>query len=354
MKTTTQLPVDQLRPPEDDVRTHRPDEQVRSLANSMGDPDVDQLQPILAYPVGYEDLEVESSDDLDDLVRDGHEFEILDGTTRYLAARDHLKWHSLWTWIHDEPPENATLARLDANTERITMSEFETVRAIVDHKRDTGKTWAEIAEETGWSPSYLSQVSTTLEGPDWLTDAWQDPEIPITTSHANRFMRAMGPKFQGQLLEYGDMTEEEAAQRAERLAQNLLEWTVDYGWSPTELDDAISRKWKEILDELAGPSGHREKQREAEKDQAAAMHGAPKGQAEEDLSCVICGNDWTTRIAVPVCDEDRGLLADHVGKGQHLMDTGEPQQAPPQAELEALAKELDLPVDAVRQRLEAD
>lgn len=326
MKTSTQLPLDQLREPEDDVRTHRPPEQIRSIADSLGDPDVGQLQPILAYPVGWDDLDIDSADDLDQLIRDGHEFEIVDGTTRYYAAKDFLQWDRLWTWIWDSPPESLTVARLDANTERITMTEFETVRAVVSHKHDTGKTWQEVSEETGWSPSYLAYLGTCMDGPEWLVEAWQDPEIHVETSHVTRIMKGIGTTFQEAIVDQGGKEPHEAESIAHRMGQRFVEWTHEYEYAPKQLEDSIKAKQDEILRDLQDGRSLEEQQRDAERATAAAQDGVSRQDQAEEKSCVVCGGEWTTLVAVPVCDQDRGLLNDHVPPGKQLLAPEEPAE----------------------------
>lgn len=351
MKTTTQLPLDQLRPAADDIRDHRPEGQVRSIANSMGDPDVGQLQPVLAFPVGWADLQVDSADDLEQLVRDGHTFEILDGTTRYLAARDHLKWDRLWTWIHDQPPDNQQIARLDANTERISMTEYETVKAICSYRNDHGLTWEEVGDETGWSPSYLSNVNRALNGPDWLLEPWQDPELPVSTSIVIRLMTARGPKFRDQIQEVSGMDEAEAEARADRFAQQLLEWTLEFDWSPSELDKAIKQRQRELLDELQSGTPGDDPQTAAEKESADQLHGAPVNVEDDPTPCLICGREAATKVAIDVCPEDRGLLTDQQAKGEPLMAPQEAPQDDQAPDLEAAAELLGVDPDGLRQAL---
>jgi len=64
------VPIEQLRQPNTDVRETRDEEDVMSLAASMGDPNVGQLQDILVHPVKPDELEGDMTDDrLDELFR---------------------------------------------------------------------------------------------------------------------------------------------------------------------------------------------------------------------------------------------------------------------------------------------
>lgn len=351
MKVSTRVPLDQLRPPEEDVREHRPEQAVQSIAQSMGDPTVGQLQPVLAYPAGWEDLDLDSQDDLRQLVQDGHDIIVLDGETRRQAAQDILGWHDLWAWIWDEPPENATVAQLDANTERIDMTEYETIRAIVNHKEDTGRTWTEVAEDVGYHPSTLRGYAAVLNGPDWLQDAMQDPDNVIQVGHAREIYKGIGQDFREAMVELSDLDEDGAKQKAMKLGRNLVGWANEYGWSVTDTRDAVNRKQQDVLDELEIGGGHREHQRQAEKEGAAADHGTALNQEPQPDHCIICGAQATTRIAIDVCDEDRGMLNNQRQTGEPLMAPAEEQQEPVSPDVEALANQLGMDPEEVAQRL---
>jgi hypothetical protein len=100
------VPLDQLRQPETDVRERRPEDSVKSLAASMGDPNVGQLQDILVHPAGGELEDPPASEEaLDDLFKAGHPMRVVDGETRSLAAR-HLGWATVDATIVPEPPED--------------------------------------------------------------------------------------------------------------------------------------------------------------------------------------------------------------------------------------------------------
>lgn len=328
MKIATRVPLDQLRPPESDVREHRPEKQVAGIAQSMGDPSVGQLQPVLAYPAGWDDLDLEDQDDLRQVVRDGHDIVVLDGETRRQAAADFLGWHDIWCWIWDEPPENPTVAQLDANTERIDMTSFETVRAIVDHKDDSGRTWQEIAEDVGYDPSTLSKYASVLRGPEWIVEPLRDPDHPLEVGHAREIYAVTGQKITDAFCEVGALEEDKARRKQAKLGRHLVGWAAEYGWTVTETRQAVERKVNEVLDELEHGGGARERQRQAEKDAAASLHGAPVNQDQDDDECIVCGRRATTKIAIDVCDEDRGLLTDHQAKGEPLMSPQEPQEDP--------------------------
>jgi len=61
VRISRQVPLEQLREPKTDVREQRDADGITSLAASMGDPDVGQLQDILVHPEQPDDaLEEES------------------------------------------------------------------------------------------------------------------------------------------------------------------------------------------------------------------------------------------------------------------------------------------------------
>lgn len=340
MKISTRVPLDQLRPPERDVREHRPEQAVASIAQSMGDPTVGQLQPVLAYPAGHDDLEAETQEDLRALIQDGHDVVVLDGETRRQAAKDELGWHDIWCWVWDSPPENATVAQLDANTERIDMTSFETVRAIVDHKEETGRTWTEVAKDVGYSASTLSGYASVVNGPDWLTEPLRDPDHQLDVGHAREIYRVMGDSVTEGFEEIGGLEEEAAQAKQRKLGENLVHWCHEYGWTVTETRKGVERKIQEIHDELEHGGGHQERQRQAESDAASQMHGAPVNQQEEPDECIICGNRATTKVAIDVCDQDRGMLTDQQAKGEPLMAPAEEQQDAQPAQIDAVAEQL--------------
>jgi len=184
VRLSRMVPLDQLREPEQDIRTRRPRGDVKSIAASMGDPDVGQLQDVLAYPEDHNgDGEAETEEELTELFRDGHPMVVFDGETRRQAAIE-LGWDVLSCTLVPHPPDGGMIAQLDANTERIEMSSFETVRALYEYKDESGATLDDLATKTGLSPSYLSNAFNTFELPDYVVDPWQDPNHPLETSHA--------------------------------------------------------------------------------------------------------------------------------------------------------------------------
>jgi len=244
------VPLEQLRGPETDVREHRPDNAIMSLAASMGDPDVGQLQDILAHPVGYEDaVEDGSSEELDQLFRDDHPLRVVDGECRRLAAQK-LGWATLNATIVPEPPEDTVVAQLDANTERLDMGEAETVRALYEFYQETEHTLAEIGDKTGYSRSYLSNVFGLFDCPEWLVEAWRHPEHPLGTSHAIATKAMLSENSVEQYAQAGGLEDDEAYERCVQDAKLMIDVQAQHDLQVGEFRDRCKRCQQETLDQL--------------------------------------------------------------------------------------------------------
>lgn len=304
--------LDRLRMPEKDVRQSRPEEGVRSLAQSMGDPDVGQLQPIYVHPHPVpEDPGEWTQDDLQDYHRGEGDLQVVDGVTRWRAA-EKLGWSDIWAVLLPKPPENTVIASLDANTERLEMGEFETVKAISDYKQESGATWSEVAEEVGYSVSYLSRISSALDGPDYLVEAWRDPDSPLETGHVLDLMGVTSSATIEDLQEWGDMTEEAARSKVENTQRLLAKQAIKHQYTVSQLRDRIERKMAEVRREVTDSRSVAEKQMDGQASTAQAAEAAAQEAAEDPDPCTLCGDPSVTRKAVPVCQEDYGLLSQAV------------------------------------------
>jgi ParB/RepB/Spo0J family partition protein len=322
------VPLDQLRQPDTDVREHRPQDAVKSLAASMGDPDVGQLQDVLAHPV-LDDLETppETADDLDRLFRDGHPVRIVDGETRRLAA-ERLGWATLDATIVPQPPDEPVIAQLDANTERIDMSGYETVRALYDHYQATEQTLAELADQTGFSPSYLSDVFSTMDTPEWLINPWRHPNHPLETSHARAAKSFLTENTVERYQDAGSLTEDEARDRAVEDARLMIDVQAEHNLQVGEFRKRCTRKKKETVDQLSDQRSIDEKRDDGQASRATtkASLGTPADQEPEP--CMVCGQDAATKIALDVCRNDYGLLSDMKANNEPLMTQANPSETP--------------------------
>jgi ParB/RepB/Spo0J family partition protein len=356
------VPLDQLRQPDTDVREHRPQDAVKSLAASMGDPDVGQLQDVLAHPV-LDDLETppETADDLDQLFRAGTPIRIVDGETRRLAA-ERLGWATLDATIVPQPPDEPVIAQLDANTERIDMSGYETVRALYTHHQQTEQTLKDMADQTGFSPSYLSDVFSTMDCPEWLIDPWRHPDHPLETSHARAVKSFLTENTVERYQDAGSLTEDEARIRAVEDARLMIDVQAEHDLQVGEFRKRCTRKKKETVDQLSDQRSIDEKRDDGQASRATqeASLGQPADQEPEP--CMVCGQDAATKIALDVCREDYGMLSDMKANDDPLMtqtdSPGTPDLDPPdnttpaEKAAQSLTKAANIPPDQALQLIE--
>jgi ParB/RepB/Spo0J family partition protein len=326
------VPLDQLRQPETDVRDRRPADAVKSLAASMGDPDVGQLQDVLVHPVDAEDMAADlDAEALDDLFRDGHPLRIVDGETRRLAA-DRLGWATLDATIVPEPPQETIIAQLDANTERIDMSGYETVRALYEHHQRTDQTLDDMAGDVGFSASYLSDVFSTLDCPDWLTDPWRHPDHPLETSHARAVKSFLTTNTVDRYQDAGGIDEDAAHDRAVEDARLMIDVQAEHDLQVGEFRKRCRRKKKETIDQLADQRNIDEKRDDGQAARADSHADLGLPADQEPDPCIVCGQDAGPKIALDVCREDYGMLSEMKANGEVLMaqaDSDGPRQLDP-------------------------
>jgi hypothetical protein len=322
------IPLDQLRQPETDVRERRPEDSVKSLAASMGDPNVGQLQDILVHPVGA-DLEdpPATEEDLDDLFTSGHPMRVVDGETRRLAAQ-HLGWATIDATIVPEPPEDTTIAQLDANTERIEMGQAETVRALYQHYEETGATLEDMGDKTGFSASYLSQVFGLMESPEWLQEAWRHPDHPLETGHALAVMSMLSSNSIERYAEAGNMTEEAARERCVEDAQLMIDVQGQHDLQVGDFRQRVKRCQSETLDEIRDNRTRREKQADGETSTAEREVDHYEQGDHNQMTCMVCGDAGDRKIALDVCQDDYGMLSSMKANDEVLMAQADTQTVP--------------------------
>jgi len=322
------IPLDQLRQPETDVRERRPEDAVKSLAASMGDPAVGQLQDILVHPVDSEQDQAQlSEEDLDALFTSGHPMRVVDGETRRLAAQ-HLGWATIDATIVPEAPEDTVVAQLDANTERIEMGQAETVRALYEHYQGTDLTLEDMGDKTGFSASYLSQVFGLMESPDWLREAWRHPDHPLETGHALAVMSMLSSNSIEKYAHAGDMTEEEARDRCIDDAQLMIDVQGQHDLQVGEFRKRVKRCQRETINEIQDDRNHQERQADGETKRAEGQVDAYQQGDHNHMTCMICGQDADRKIALDVCQDDYGMLSSMKANEEVLMAQAESQSSP--------------------------
>jgi len=136
-----QLPTDDLRAPQHDVRQTRSDEDIRTISESMERSG--QLHAAYVVPICPSDVNDEDewrNQPVEDLDSECTSYRIIDGMTRWLAAQE-LNWATLRCEVHATPPENQTVTSLEANTSRVDMSDYgndpRPLRPLPAERRDT-------------------------------------------------------------------------------------------------------------------------------------------------------------------------------------------------------------------------
>jgi len=327
------VPLDQLRAPETDVRERRSEEDVMSLASSMGDPDVGQLQDILVHPVDPgEHVEEGDAEELHSLFQADHPMRVVDGETRRQAARK-LGWATVDATIVPRPPENTVIAQLDANTERIEMTEYETVRALKEHYEETGATLKDMQDKVGYSPGYLSELFGLLEAPDWLTEPWRHHGHPLETGHARAVNSFLSADTIETYAQAGDLDDDTARQRAVQDAQLMIDVAAKHEPTVSDFQQRSKRKKKDTIDQLQDQRSAEQKQADGQTRSAEQAH--TPAEPPDPEPCLICGSERPNRrkYALPVCGEDYGMLSEAEANGEPLLSQAPAEpNSPPQPE----------------------
>lgn len=324
-----EVPLDQLVLPPKDVREGRDPDTVRSIAASMGDPDVGQQLPINVYPNDYDDVVDDGTEtELVDLFQDEHPLVIHDGVTRYRAAQQ-LGWATLWAVIVPEPPENEIVARIDASNERLDLTDYEMFSALHDHYEDTDATLADIAAKCGLSESYVSRIFSLLESPDWLRDPWRHPDHPLETSHALATMALLSSNSIDTYQEAGDLDPDEARQQAIQDAQLMVDVQDRHDLQVGEFRNRVKRCRQETLDELRDGRSQTEKQADGATQAAEQRERASTPRDPPEDTCMVCGDPADRKIAVDVCREDYGTLSSMRANDELLTNHPDPAAIDP-------------------------
>jgi len=278
--------IGRLQPPETDVRQSRDRDQVRSIAESMERSG--QLQAVKVYPPDHADRweeEEPTERALREYAAGEADLVVEDGWTRREAARIN-NWDQLRVELFPNPAENTEIAQLEANTERIDMSDYETMVAIYDWAEETEKTQAEVAETIGKARSTVSNWFRALSAPDHLLTPWQDPDTHIEYGHVREILQLPTEDLQRKVLEDA-LQYDRSVTMTRETAKNTVK-----AWKRNQRDERTKEER-----EADGKADRAE--REARKEVA---------NQEDARPCLLCGAKAETTIALPVCKEDYGLL----------------------------------------------
>jgi ParB-like chromosome segregation protein Spo0J len=293
-----EVPLGKLVPPEYDVRSDRDIDELRSLAQSMSEDG--QLQPALTHvdelANGTEDLDVDEIP-LDELMQHVDTIRVVDGWSRKEAA-EMLEWPTLRCEVYRDPPAEAELASLAANTERLEMRSFDTMKTLKDLVERTDMPIKVLAERTGYHPSTLSSYLGVFDGFEPALEAWRDPDTHVELGH---------------VVEINRSPNEEVAQKVFR---DCIDYERSVGYTRTVRERAVEDWQKQRDDERT----MEERQHDGEVE-AAEKEARKAAQAEQDEKrCILTGKPAPTSIAVPVSPEARGLLTRLRESGQCLAD----------------------------------
>jgi rubrerythrin len=326
-----QIDLDQLILPETDVRQGRDADQVRSLASSMGDPEIGQQQPINVFPADHDDVVDEGGqEELVELYEADHPMTIHDGVSRYQAATQ-LGWSTLWAVITPEPPENEVVARLEANTENLDMSDYEVYSALHDHYQTSEATLEDVGTKIGVSASYVSNVFGLFDSPSWLREAWERDGHPVETSHALAVRSMLSEESVSEYARAGGLTDEEALAEAEDDARLMIDVQQQHDLGVTDFRERCKRCRKETIDALQDQRTIDEKRADGQSKAAEDRETTVDPEPVQADPCTVCGQEADRKIALDVCREDYGMLSEMKANGEVLMAQAEGPAGPPES-----------------------
>jgi len=300
-----EVPLEDLEPPETDVREGRDPDGLRNLARSMEQNG--QIVPASAHidpellPEGTAALDTAG---LEKLYEQAEAVRITDGWSRRHAA-DILDWPTLRCEIHRQDKSDQIVSQLAANTDRLDMNKHEQVVAIRDYKRDSGDTQAEIAEKTGMSESYLSDLLNALDEPAPIVQAWANPDSHIEAGHVLAIKQLDDPDSKKRTFN-SVVTHDQGVTATRRKVQNEIK------------ERRSAERTEKKPDEPARP-GLQDREEDLRNDDTR--------QQEPDDPCVFCGDQQAARIYIPVCEEDYHVVAQARDAGEPIM--ADPEEQPP-------------------------
>lgn len=293
-----EVPLDRLAPPEHDVRDDRDPDDVRGLAQSMSENG--QISPLTTYcgelPEGNGEFDREDFS-LDELADRCEAIHIVDGLSR-LAAAETMGWPTLRCEVFREAPEHISILSLAANTDRLPMSDYETVRALHDYKEETGEPLRVIGERAGYAPSTLSNYFGALDSPEFLIDAWRSKENDVGLGH---------------VVEIASLPTEETQRK-------VLRDAVQYSRPVSHTREVARNAVNEAQREADDDQTIHDKQMEGQSEAAQREIQRAQKQMEEKSPCDICGDPHETQVVLDVCPSDYGMIKTLQQSGAPLLE----------------------------------
>ena len=303
-----EVPLEDLEPPETDVREGRDPDGLRNLARSMEQNG--QIVPASAHidpELLPEDTAPLDTADLEKLYEQAEAVRITDGWSRRHAA-EILGWPTLRCEIHRQDRADQVVSQLAANTDRLEMNKYEQVVAIRDYKRDSGDTQAEIAEKTGMSESYLSDLLNCLDEPQPIVQAWANPDSHIEAGHVLAIKQLDDPGDKKRTFN-SVVTHDQGVTATRKKVQNAIK------------ERRSASQTEQKPDQPARPGLQ---------DRENGLQNDDVRQQEPDDPCVFCGDEQAARIYVPVCEEDYHVIAQARDAGEPIQP--KPDESPPAEE----------------------
>jgi len=281
-----EVDLTRLSKPAYDVRDSRDPDELRSLAQSMDQQG--QLQPAMVYPENWELIHDDESDiaGLQDAVDMADEFFVVDGWSRYRAAKDVLDWPSLRCEIHSRPPADQIPASLDANVMRLEMDDYELAQSLQEWKERTGMTYQEMEEKLPMAASTIRNYVNALDVLPEIRQAWSSDQAPIKHGHVMHLRRLPTDDLQ--------------------LA--MLDRIVEYEMSVSRAREHIEEAKREFEQEQKQGEDEVEEPAEVQEQKAEARARKRVERAKEQRTCTVCGEQADRKVALDVCAEDYGLI----------------------------------------------
>jgi ParB-like chromosome segregation protein Spo0J len=250
---------------------------------------------------------------LEDLADRAESIHIVDGLSR-LAAAESMGWPTLRCEIFRDEPDHISILSLAANTDRLPMSDYETVSAIAEYKELSGATLDTLSEKTGYAPSTLSNYLGALDAPEFITDAWQSKENDVELGH---------------VVEIASLPTEDVQKK-------VLRDAVEYGRPVNHTREVARNAVKEASKEAQDDRTMHERQMDG---QTASEHERIQRQTEQvgqEKPCNICGEASEAQVVLDVCQSDYGMIKQMQQAGapilQAVQETASGEEPPERAE----------------------
>jgi hypothetical protein len=209
------------------------------------------------------------------------------------------------------------------------MTQAETVRALYQHYQETEHTLEELGEKVGYSRSYLSNVFGLCESPDWLQNAWRNPDHPLETGHGLAVKSLLTSGAIEGYQEAGGLDEEEAYEKGVQDAKLMIDVQQEHELPVGEFRKRTKRCRKETIDQLQDRRDLEDKRADGQADAAETAVRTGPGPEPPEHDCMVCGSPSDRKIALDVCREDYGMLSEMKANGEVLMAQAAGSSSPP-------------------------